>query len=164
LTWWEAAMADSKTRKRRLRQRRQQAGLKAALVWLTPEGQAAMAALRQPGETIDAVVNRALVTLQGVMANGTSPAPHPDIRRSDGAGAALVALLQVLLPEGKPRYLRDCGITTLPLAQLNAALAPLGYVIRGTKTRSADRFVVCLDAHGEVERYGLFELRRIGEG
>jgi hypothetical protein len=65
-------MADSKTRKRRLRARRQQAGLKAALVWLTPEGQAAMAAPRQPGETVDAVVNRALVTLQGVMANGTS--------------------------------------------------------------------------------------------
>jgi hypothetical protein len=31
-------MADSKTRKRRLRTRRQQAGLKAALVWLTPVG------------------------------------------------------------------------------------------------------------------------------
>jgi hypothetical protein len=31
-------MADAKTRKQRLRQRRQQAGLKAALVWLTPEG------------------------------------------------------------------------------------------------------------------------------
>jgi hypothetical protein len=38
-------MADAKTRKQRLRQRRQQAGLKAALVWLSPEGQAAMAAL-----------------------------------------------------------------------------------------------------------------------
>jgi hypothetical protein len=37
-------MADSKLRKRRLRERRQQAGLKAALVWLSPEAQAAMAA------------------------------------------------------------------------------------------------------------------------
>jgi hypothetical protein len=80
---------------------------------------------------------------------------------SDGACAALVALLQVLLPEGKPRYLRDCGITTLPLAHLNAVLAPLGYVIVGHKTRSAERFVVCTDSRGEVERYGLFELRRI---
>jgi hypothetical protein len=115
--------------------------------------------LRQPGETIDAVVNRALVTLQQVMANGTSP----DTRLSDGACTALVALLQVLLPEGKPRYLRDCGITTLPLAHLNAVLAPLGYVLVGTKTRSAERFVVCTDAHGEVERYGLFVLARVEE-
>jgi hypothetical protein len=64
-------MADSKTRKRRLRQRRQQAGLKAALVWLSPEGQAAMTALRQPGETVDAFFHRALITLQQVLANGT---------------------------------------------------------------------------------------------
>jgi hypothetical protein len=69
-------MANSKLRKQRLRQRRQQAGLKAALVWLTPEGQAAMAALRQPGETVDTCVNRALVTLQQVLANGTSPVAH----------------------------------------------------------------------------------------
>jgi hypothetical protein len=157
-------MADSKTRKRRLRARRQQAGLKAALVWLSPEGQAAMAALRQPGETVDAVVNRALVTLQDLTPAVTSPAPHPDTPQRDGAGAALVALLQVLFPEGKPRYLRDCGIPTLPLAQLNAVLAPLGYVLVGTKTRTPDRFVLCSDAHGQVERYGLFELRRVEEG
>jgi hypothetical protein len=153
-------MADAKTRKQRLRQRRQQAGLKTALVWLTPEGQAAMAALRQPGETVDAFFNRALVTLLQVMANGTSP----NTRLGDGAGTALVALLRVLLPEGKPRYLRDCGITILPLAQLNAVLAPLGYVIWGMKTRSPARFVQCTDAHGQVERYGLFELRRVEEG
>jgi hypothetical protein len=47
-------MADAKTRKRRRRQRREQAGLRAALVWLSPAGQAAMAAHRHPGETIDA--------------------------------------------------------------------------------------------------------------
>jgi hypothetical protein len=82
----------------------------------------------------------------------------------DGAGAALVALLRVLLPEGERRYLRDCGIATRPLAQLNAVLAPLGYVIRGTKTRSAARFVVCTDAHGEIERYGLFWLQHTEEG
>jgi hypothetical protein len=62
-----------------------------------------------------------------------------------------VALLQVLLPAGERRYLRDCGIATLPLAQLNAVLAPLGYVIQGTKTRAADRFVLCSDAHGQKE-------------
>jgi hypothetical protein len=82
---------------------------------------------------------------------------------SNGACAALVALPQILLPEGKPRYLRDCGITTLPLAQLNAVLEPLGYVIRGSKTRSAERFVRCTDTHGGVERYGLFELKRLEE-
>jgi hypothetical protein len=72
-----------------------------------------------------------------------------------------VALLQVLLPEGERRYLRDCGITMLPLAQLNAVLAPLGYVLVGTKTRAAERFVLCTDVHGEIERYGRFALRRI---
>jgi hypothetical protein len=150
-------VADSRIRKQRLRARRQQAGMKAELVWLSPAGRAAMAALRQPGETVDAFFNRVLVTLQQVMANGTSP----DTRTSEGACAALVALLRVLLPEGKPRYLRDCGITTLPLAQLNAVLAPLGYVLVGTKTRSVERFVRCMDAHGQVERYGLFELRQV---
>jgi hypothetical protein len=66
-------------------------------------------------------------------------------------------------PQGERRYLRDCGITTLPLAQLNAVLAPLGYVIVGRKTRSAERFVRCTDAYGQMERYGLFELRRVEE-
>ncbi len=108
---------------------------------------------------MDAFFNRALLTLQQVLANGTSP----DTRLGDGAGTALVALLQVLLPEGKPRYLRDCGITTLPLAQLNAVLALLGYVLVGTKTRSPARFVRCTDSHEQVERYGLFELRRVEE-
>jgi hypothetical protein len=123
-----------------------------------------MAALRQPGETVDAFVNRALVTLQRVMAKGTSPAPHPDARLSNGACTALLALLQVLLPEGERRYVRDYGITMLPLAQLNKVLAPLGCVIVGRKTRAAERFVLCTDAHGKIERYGLFELRRVEEG
>jgi hypothetical protein len=71
-------MADAKTRKRRLRARRQQAGLKAALVWLTPEGQAAMAALRQPGETMDAVVNRALITGQRLTLTETRDETSPE--------------------------------------------------------------------------------------
>jgi hypothetical protein len=72
-----------------------------------------------------------------------------------------VALLQVFLPEGEWRYLRNCGITTLPLAHLNAVLAPLGYGRVGTKTRSPVHFVLCTDAHGEVERFGLFALQRL---
>jgi hypothetical protein len=158
---WGAAMDNSKLRKRRLRQRRQQAGLKAALVWLSPEGQAALAALRQPGETLDAFFNRALVSWQESTPTGTRDGMSPDGRPSDAATAVLVALLQALLPAGTRRYLRDYGIATLPLAQLNQVLAPLGYVIVATKTRSAARFVVCTDAHGEVERYGLFALRRV---
>jgi hypothetical protein len=74
-------MADAKTRKQPLRQRRQQAGLKAALVWLAPAGQTAMAALRQPGETVDAVVNRALVTLQRLTQSGTRDGTRPDGRQ-----------------------------------------------------------------------------------
>jgi hypothetical protein len=154
-------MAESTLRKQRLRARRQQAGLKAHLVWLSRDGQAAMAALRQPGETLDTCFNRVLVSWQPARPTGTSPVPHPEAEAGAQAQAALVALLQVLLPEGERRYLRDCGITTLPLAQLNAVLAPLGYVLVGTKTRSADRFVVCADAHGQVERFGLFELKWI---
>jgi hypothetical protein len=64
-------MDNSKLRKRRLRERRQHAGLKAHLVWLSRDGQAAMAALRQPGETLDACVNRALVTWQRLTPTGT---------------------------------------------------------------------------------------------
>jgi hypothetical protein len=74
-------MADAKTRKRRQRARRRDAGLKAALVWLTPEGQAAMAALRQPGETLDACFNRVLITLQELTPTGTSPVPRPEAER-----------------------------------------------------------------------------------
>jgi hypothetical protein len=156
-------MADSKTRKQRLRQQRQQADLKAALVWLSPEAQAAIAALRQPGETMDAVVTRALITLQRLTQTGTRDGTSPDGRLGAEAGATLMALLQVLLPEGERRYLRDCGITRLPLAQLNAVLTPRGYVIVGSKTRSAERFVVCTDTHGQVERYGLFARQRLEE-
>jgi hypothetical protein len=74
-------MAESKLRKRRLRERRQQAGLKAALVWLSPEGQAAMAALRQPGETVDVFFNRALTTLQRLTHGGTRDETSPEAER-----------------------------------------------------------------------------------
>jgi hypothetical protein len=68
-------MDDSTRRKRRFRERRQQAGPKAALVWLSPAGQAAMSALRQPGETLDACFNRVLVALHQVRSGETSPVP-----------------------------------------------------------------------------------------
>src|SRR5918911_2581901 len=153
-------MADAKTRKRRLRARRRQAGLKAVLVWLTPDAQAALATLRQPGETLDGVINRALVTWQPGLATGTSPTPE------DGAQAlaALVALLTLLFPAGQPVYPRTrYGWRSFPLAQINRLLAPPGFVLVARKTRSPDRFILCTDAQGGVERYGLFELRRLEE-
>ena len=153
-------MADAKTRKRRLRARRRQAGLKAALVWLTPEAQAALATLRQPGETLDGVINRALVTLPPGLATGTSPTPEDGAQ----ARAALVALLTLLFPAGQPVYPRTrYGWRTFPLAAINRLLAPAGYVLQATKTRAAARFILCTDAQGGVERYGLFELRRVEE-
>jgi hypothetical protein len=70
-------MDDSMMRKRRLREKRRDAGWQDQLIWLSPAGQAAMAALRHPGETIDAFFNRALVTLQHQRQSETSPAPGP---------------------------------------------------------------------------------------
>ena len=157
-------MADSKLRNERLRQRRRQAGLKAALVWLTPGSQAAMVALRRPGETVDAFFNRALVTWQQGMANGTSPATRPEAEAHAQATAALVALLTLLFPEGQPIYPRTrYGWQTFPLAQINRLLAPEGSVIRATKTRTPARAIVGTDTYGGMERYGLFELRRVAE-
>jgi len=68
---------DSTPRKRRLRERRRQAGWQNYLIWLSPEGQAAMQALRHDGETTDAFFNRALVTLQAL--SESSPEPSPDL-------------------------------------------------------------------------------------
>ena len=50
------------------------------------------------------------------------------------AGTALVALLRVLRPEGQPRDLCDGGITTWPLAHVNAVLVPLGAVVKKPET------------------------------
>jgi hypothetical protein len=49
------------------------------------------------------------------------------------------------------------------IAPMNAVLEPWSHVLRGTKTRSADRFVLGTDAHGQVEPYGLFGLQRLSE-
>jgi hypothetical protein len=73
----------------------------------------------------------------------------------------LLALLKAPLPH--KRYLRDLGIETWPLARLNARLAPLGYVIDAKKVRDARRFVACTDAYGQVQPFGLFELRPVAE-
>jgi hypothetical protein len=174
------ARGDLKTRARvqRLREKRKQAGWQQAEVWFDPDTAALLTQLRQPGERLTNVLQRALQALAQQaeaprpQAQGTrrtsrhasdGETPQDASRGPEAPAAALVGLLSVLLPAGERRYLRDCGIMTLPLAQLNAVLAPMGYVIHGTKTRSPDRFVLCTDAQGQVERYGLFELRRLEE-
>ena len=46
----------------------------------------------------------------------------------------LLAQVKALLPEGEPVYLRDRGITELPLEALNARLEPLGYRIHASQS------------------------------
>lgn len=72
----------------------------------------------------------------------------------------LVALVKRILPEEQPVYLREQGITTLPLYGLNALLERHGYVIHVSKVRDAKRFVACTAKDGRIEQYGLFELRQ----
>jgi excisionase family DNA binding protein len=81
------------------------------------------------------------------------PAPTVDCTET------LVALVRALLPEGQRVYLRDKGITELPLMALNAILAPQGLVIHAAKVRDRRRWVTCTDRVGRVEGFGLFELR-----
>ena len=53
--------------------------------------------------------------------------------------ADLVDQVKALLPEGQAVALGDKGITELPLARLNARLAPHGYMIHARKGRDAKR-------------------------
>jgi hypothetical protein len=69
--------------------------------------------------------------------------------------------VKALLPEGQAVVLRDKGVTELPLARLNARLAPQGYVIHAKKGRDCTRLVACMDHDGKVTPYGVFELRPI---
>jgi hypothetical protein len=73
----------------------------------------------------------------------------------------LIAQVKALLPEGQAVALRDKGITELPLARLNARLAPHGYVIHASKGQDRTRLVACMDHDGRVTRYELFERRSL---
>jgi hypothetical protein len=73
----------------------------------------------------------------------------------------LVDQVKALLPEGQAVALREQGITELPLARLNARLAPLGYVIHARKSRDSKRSVVCTGDDRRQELFGLFELRPV---
>jgi hypothetical protein len=72
---------------------------------------------------------------------------------------ALVAQVKALLPEGEAVYLRDRGITELPLARLNARLAAHGYIIHASKGRNPKRLLACIEEDGRTKRLGLFEPR-----
>jgi hypothetical protein len=78
--------------------------------------------------------------------------------------ADLVDQVKALLPEGQAVALWDKGITELPLARLNARLAPQGYVIHASKGRDRTRLVACMDHEGQVTPCGVFELRPISQG
>jgi hypothetical protein len=71
----------------------------------------------------------------------------------------LVSQVKAWLPEGQAVALREPEITEPVLAQLNARLAPQGYVIRAANGRAPTRRVAGTDADGRVERYGVFALR-----
>ena len=69
--------------------------------------------------------------------------------------------VKALLPEGQAVALREKGITELPLARLNARLAPHGYVIHVTNGSHLRPSVACVNEEGQVEQYQWFELGRI---
>jgi hypothetical protein len=75
--------------------------------------------------------------------------------------ADLVDQVKALLPEGQAVALREKGVTELPLAALNARLAPRGYVIHARKSRNSKLSVVCTGDDGREELFGLFELRPV---
>jgi hypothetical protein len=164
-------------RKRKFRRQRRQAGMKAVEVWLRPDTAALIAHVKQPHESVSQLMDRALQALAqqaGVPGPQGQGPPHgarhaaagetpQEADRSSEARAALVALLRMLLPEGQRRYLRDLGITAIPLVQLNTLLAPEGYVIEAFKVRDRKRFVDCVGQDGIPEPFGLFEMRRLAE-
>jgi excisionase family DNA binding protein len=76
----------------------------------------------------------------------------------------LLALVRALLPEGHLRPLHDLGITTFPLAEVNAILERHGLMVRAVRGQQPQRLVTCSMPGGREERYGLFELRPLPTG
>jgi hypothetical protein len=66
----------------------------------------------------------------------------------------LIDPVKAWLPEGQAVALWDKGIAELPLARLNARLAPYGYVIHAKKGRDRTRLVVCVDQDGKSHPMG----------
>jgi hypothetical protein len=78
----------STLRKRRLRERRRHAGMKAYELWLDATGQALIDELRRTDESLDALVSRALVTvltrLRAMQAEGLSRQAIADRLNAEG--------------------------------------------------------------------------------
>jgi hypothetical protein len=75
-----------------------------------------------------------------------------------------VALIELLFPLGeqiapRTRY----GWRTFPLGPINRLLTSKGLTIHATCTRMAAEKIACLDDNDEVQEFGTFELRRVGE-
>jgi hypothetical protein len=68
-------MDDATTRKQRLREKRRAEGMKPYEVWLDPDGQARLATLRLAGESVDAIIGRALASLERLTVSVASPVP-----------------------------------------------------------------------------------------
>jgi hypothetical protein len=152
-------MVKTRERMERLRQKRRAEGERAVEVWLDPLSDARFARLRQPSESVSAVIRRALAALDAREANG-----RQSVTSDTSVEAALVGLVQALFPVDTPVYPRHTyGISALPLYAINTVLDPYGLVLKATKTRLAKHFVQCTDKDGGVERFGLFELRRVEE-
>jgi excisionase family DNA binding protein len=87
------------------------------------------------------------------------PEPYPT---ESSVADTLLALLRAVLPEGQPRYLRDLGILTFPLAEINAILERHGLMVRVVRGNDPQRLVTCTVPGGRTDAYGLFELRSLG--
>ncbi|MGH8058890.1 MAG: hypothetical protein ACREOH_16910 [Candidatus Entotheonellia bacterium] len=159
-------MAATKERMQRLRAKRKGQGEQAMEVWFDRVSQDHLVRVRRPGESVSAVVRRALAVLAAQEATGqqrvTSDTPErnaPPVPR-DAVEAALVGLVQALFPVDTPVYPRHSyGIASLPLYAINTLMHPHGLVLRAKKTRLSKHVVLCTDKDGRAERYGLFELR-----
>ena len=116
---------------------------------------------RVPAENLEAFIRPATAEpfhlREPEQAAPTEQAPPVD------CAATLLALVKSLLPEGERVYLRDKGITELPLAALNAILEPQGLTIYATKVHDRQRSVTCMGRDGQQELFGLFELRTTKE-
>jgi hypothetical protein len=118
MAYWD----DSAVRKQRLRAKRREAGWLDYLIWLYPDGQDALTALRRPGETLDACVNRALVTLHRLLETGTSPVPSPAPKSMNDA-ALLARLQQAEHETPRPTYAAIAAELGLPAGTVSRKAA-----------------------------------------
>jgi hypothetical protein len=130
-------MDNATTRKQRLREKRKAEGMKAYEVWLDTDGQTRLATLRQAGESVDAVIGRALAALEHLASPVSSheaesvpshetmpvadrpadPAP-PTMLTPQARKVALVRQVQQLQAEGMSlramaRQLNAAGVPTI---------------------------------------------------